>query len=526
MRISLRVRIAAVMWLLVAVLGIGSAVVTDRYLARTFETERLRRVQEEARRMDKLVVRRQRHLADEVDLLANHPDTAGMLLGTVAPGELAVLRQALELDLAALVDVDGTMISTTVDGKQVQDLPVDVIFRQALAGYGDEDVVLRGDQFELRAARPVHHGDEIIGAALAGYLLDGRLLEQIRAETGLHAAYTFEVSVLDSTLEAFDRVDSRAIFGVKRQLVDPHDPIAAGDAEFVHWPVELGGESFDAVFCPLVNEAGGAHLGSLVLLVSARSLLETRAEARRWIAFGMTLGLLIATVLSWALATGVARPIMRVSEAATAMREGDLSRRTGIHRSDAIGDMARAFDGMAESLQQHVEEIQRLAVTDDLTGLSNHRRFKEELGREIRRAERTGAPLCLIFLDLDHFKRVNDTHGHDQGDEVLRGVAWVLREHVRAVDLPCRYGGEEFAVILPETELDAAVAVAERLRLEVAARPMGKGLRVTISAGVALHPVDGATSDELLKTADNRLYLAKERGRNCVISDDRAADRG
>jgi diguanylate cyclase (GGDEF)-like protein len=523
-RISLRLRIAAVMWLLVAAMGVSTAVIADRYLSLAFDHERLRRVQEEAGRVDKLVVRRQRALADEVDLLADHPDVAGMLQGTVPPPELGVLRQALELDVVALVDPTGRMIATAAAGKVVQDLPVDVIFRQALEGIGTEDVVLRGDEFELRATRPVMYEGQVIGAAMAGYLLDDRLLEQIHGETGLHAAYTFEASVLDSTLRSFDRVDSRAIFGVKHHLVNPLDPIAAGSSEFVRWPVVLDGEPFDAVFCPLINEAGGAHLGTLVLLVSARPLLDTRAQARRWMLFSTSLGLLVSTLLALLLATGLARPIQHVANVATAMREGDLSRRTGIRRSDAIGDMALAFDGMAESLQQHVEEIHRLAVTDDLTKLSNHRRFKEELEREIQRAERNGSPLCLIFLDLDHFKQVNDTHGHDQGDEVLRAVARVLRVHVRTVDLPCRYGGEEFAVILPETELADAMVVAERLRFEVQDRPMGKGidLRVTISAGVAVFPTDGATSDDLLKTADNRLYLAKERGRNCVVFGDEA----
>jgi len=165
-------------------------------------------------------------------------------------------------------------------------------------------------------------------------------------------------------------------------------------------------------------------------------------------------------------------------------------------------------------------EIERMAITDGLTGLFNHRNFQEKLAAEFRRLERFSAPLSLLLIDIDFFKKINDSYGHPAGDEVLRGVARVIRETVRSVDIPARYGGEEFAALLPGTNHEGALKMAERLResIEKTRFPFeGKELRVTVSIGAATSPHDAVAKEELVEKTDKALYYAKRNGRNrCV----------
>ncbi len=164
-------------------------------------------------------------------------------------------------------------------------------------------------------------------------------------------------------------------------------------------------------------------------------------------------------------------------------------------------------------------EVRALAQHDGLTGVHNRRHLLDFLERELARCRRHGRPLSLVLLDLDHFKRVNDERGHLAGDEVLRGLARLVAPLARREDCFARYGGEEFALVLPETELEGARLLAERIRRnveELELRHDGRPLRVTISGGVAeLRPgMDGP--DALLAEADERLYRAKAEGRNRI----------
>lgn len=170
-------------------------------------------------------------------------------------------------------------------------------------------------------------------------------------------------------------------------------------------------------------------------------------------------------------------------------------------------------------LSNQVGELQRLSSTDGLTGVHNHRHFQERLREEFRRAQRYDDPLALILLDLDHFKQVNDKHGHTTGDGVLREVAATLQASVRETDLVARYGGEEFAVLLPRTHLTGALSVAERVRRDLATLRVGPdgALQVTASLGVSSFPHRTVLSPEqLLLTADEALYRAKDEGRDRI----------
>ena len=180
-----------------------------------------------------------------------------------------------------------------------------------------------------------------------------------------------------------------------------------------------------------------------------------------------------------------------------------------------------------EALVAQVEEIQSLqaelreqAIRDSLTLLFNRRYLDESLERELARAVYGHVPLSLVVVDIDHFKVINDTFGHKGGDELLRAFGALLREKTRREDIPCRFGGEEFVVVLPRTDAEAAVRRVHewRVALEEIRLPCNGGtIQATFSAGVAAYPTHGATVEELLSAGDHALYAAKAAGRNCVV---------
>jgi two-component system cell cycle response regulator len=159
-------------------------------------------------------------------------------------------------------------------------------------------------------------------------------------------------------------------------------------------------------------------------------------------------------------------------------------------------------------------EVERMAAIDGLTGLANRREFENALAREVSRSQRIREPLSLMLIDIDHFKRINDTSGHLAGDEVLRSLGVTLQQQVREMDIVARYGGEEFAVLLPSCMTADAVAVGERVRQAVIANPALLG--VTVSAGVATMPDHATDAIKLVAAADDALYRAKHQGRNRV----------
>jgi diguanylate cyclase (GGDEF)-like protein len=225
----------------------------------------------------------------------------------------------------------------------------------------------------------------------------------------------------------------------------------------------------------------------------------------------------------------VLRNLRKLLDVARRVHAGDLSARTGLlDGREEISHLGSAFDEMAEALQdrdaklqQALRESHELAITDPLTGLYNRRYLWDVLGRDLLKARRNRTPVAAILADIDHFKRFNDTWGHEAGDLVLKRIADVLRECVRGSDIACRYGGEELAVILPEATLDVAVERAETIRRGIAAMRIdynGKPLdTVAASFGVALFPQHASDAEALLRAADHALYEAKKAGRNRVV---------
>ncbi len=179
----------------------------------------------------------------------------------------------------------------------------------------------------------------------------------------------------------------------------------------------------------------------------------------------------------------------------------------------------RIVDAVVD-LQQRTTELETQVQTDALTGLINFRGFEERLEQEMERTRRLEEPTSLVMIDIDHFKQVNDTHGHDVGNQALIHIASLLRQTLRKLDIPCRFGGEEFALILPSTRLAPAIQVAERIRCLTEKSPLklnNQHISMTISLGVeSFATIDERSAAELLKSADSFLYQAKHTGRNCT----------
>ncbi|MFK5925953.1 MAG: GGDEF domain-containing protein [Desulfuromusa sp.] len=171
-------------------------------------------------------------------------------------------------------------------------------------------------------------------------------------------------------------------------------------------------------------------------------------------------------------------------------------------------------------LRQNLTELSSLVRTDPLTGIANYRYFQQALEQEIERTQRSGQPTSLMMLDIDFFKKVNDQWGHEVGNQALIHLSRLLQQIVRKLDIPCRYGGEEFAIILPDTNLAASIPVAERIRRGIEESPLdvaGQPVHMTVSLGITTYSDKQEASIEgLVKQADQYLYQAKEAGRNRV----------
>jgi len=242
-------------------------------------------------------------------------------------------------------------------------------------------------------------------------------------------------------------------------------------------------------------------------------------------------------LIAYVLALVIARPLDRLTAGAREVAAGDLSvglpvigRGEVSYLTEVFNDMVtklregrEELDAANETLKEQNEALERLSITDGLTGLFNRRQLMEALTRETRRTRRHKRPFTVLMLDVDHFKKCNDTYGHLVGDDVLRKLGSILKGMLRDVDFVARFGGEEFVVILPQTTKIDAKSIGERIRYQVESTSFKDNTNrsftsLTVSLGVASYPVDAESEEELIKKVDQALYMAKGKGKNLVCA--------
>lgn len=313
--------------------------------------------------------------------------------------------------------------------------------------------------------------------------------------------------------------------------------------EFSRGAIDADGPTFRAEaheYHQSVPAVSGIRWGTVTARFSlARLEAQYRQTQFRLALSSLMIFLVLGTLLFVGLDRLVVRPVRTLQGAVRRMGEGNLSTRVPPLRGSELGELTDIINRMAGALQHERENLERavsertkelqeanarlerLAVTDGLTGVFNHRRFQEQLQGELLRSERHNRSMAVLMVDVDFFKKVNDAMGHPAGDELLRRLAEVLSRDLRQTDMIARYGGEEFGVILPETTKSEAMQVAERMRLAVESRINTADstwpTRITVSVGVATYPEDGKSGEQVLTAADQAMYVAKRAGRNRVI---------
>ncbi len=271
--------------------------------------------------------------------------------------------------------------------------------------------------------------------------------------------------------------------------------------------------------------------GSVLVQVPASQAYARVAQLRRTTAALVSVLLVFVGAAAYFIGLLIVRPLDRLTAGATAVAGGDLSVDLPVSGRDEVAMLTRVFNGMVgelrssrekldearETLQEQYTELEQISITDGLTELYNRRYMMGEFEKELKRAHRHERKMSVLMLDVDKFKAYNDTWGHQAGDEVLRGLGVVLRDAIRDPDVPGRYGGEEFIVLLPDCDLEGAVQTAERIRARLD-QEVFDGSKVTASMGVAEFPTHGTTPAELVGAADIALYQAKEQGRDRVVA--------
>lgn len=318
------------------------------------------------------------------------------------------------------------------------------------------------------------------------------------------------------------------------------EQVVAGDPLIVVIPINRSAASVDDIYAEtaLAPSSAKTELLGYAVLELSRAALESQRSDMLWRVLAITAGaLVLAAVLSTVIASSVTGPITHISEVVARIKGGELTARTRGAASGVLEPLAAGINDMAEriaftqedlrhkvvlateELRQQKEAAERAARIDALTGVANRRAFDEIAEHEVQRALRYGMPVSLIMIDLDHFKTINDSYGHQTGDAVLVSFARTITQAVREVDVVGRWGGEEFLVLLPGTAAAEAMRAAERMRAALAECHLhlqGRRIHFTASFGVAEFNPAELSLYSLLDRLDGALYRAKAAGRDRV----------
>lgn len=461
-----------------------------------------------------------------------HAAPAGDVPATpVAPGLRMFLRSVVEkvghYSELLLADADGTVVASSTDTPSGLHLPQD--WRLQIAENG------------MAIAEPHReegNGRLVIMMAVPVTSAEGRLLGTLLAEIDLQR--------LGQAIPLPGKEEGPEVLVVDRdgQWVAGGDDASPGRSEgelLADTATSLWTKSgqlvefHDAERTPVFGVLRPLPELPLAVLVQRpkAEVFKELNELRNLAAALIVAMLLLVGLAAYWFALSVVRPLGQMFAAAKRVAQGDLQVRVKAGTRDELGSLIRTFNEMVSRLRESREEIAKvnqelqeknktlgqLLVTDSLTGLRNRKSLLDTLELQMERFRRSRQPFSLLMLDIDHFKKLNDTYGHLAGDQVLRGIAQVLLRSVRRIDVAARYGGEEFLLLLFETPMPAALETAERIRALVAGESVTTDegpLSVTVSIGVTEVACDDPDPNRTIQRADAALYRAKRGGRNRV----------
>jgi diguanylate cyclase (GGDEF)-like protein len=380
----------------------------------------------------------------------------------------------------------------------------------------------------MQMAVPIRDGTRVLGLVVISVDMN-RIFQQLSAELPDKIAFMlsnrhgdFLVHPDPAKAFAFDR-GQRVL--VQNEFPATVDLLAGEAGDLVTVTDRPGAERAVAAFVKYRFGAEYDHRSFILGLSQplADVLVDSdtvgTATARIVVAFS-----LVSIFLAILLARAVIRPLNQMLRSVEHFSSGEARTPLPVKRRDEIGVLARSVDSLQQQidgqmavLQEKQRELDHLASHDSLTGLPNRRLFLDRLAQALARSRRTGEPLALLFIDLDHFKEINDRLGHGAGDVVLRAVAERLVAEVREIDTVARLGGDEFIILLDATEDRAVIAKIATAVLTVLAAPValdGESVAIGGSIGISCYPHDGATATEIIAAADKAMYRAKHEGRN------------
>ncbi len=408
-----------------------------------------------------------------------------------------------------LVDAKAGLVASSVRGANPVRLPEgwERTFKSSRSLVGEPYWDEKAQKMIVILGVPVLQADGRIAGALVARANFGELTQVLRVFSARSVGHVYLATargtlIADSRNGPADRKTKDLASGVADRL------LAADGAVVEHRGID-GIE----VLGSAQRLSQAAWLAVADMPVADAYSQATRLRNVAFLVIGVLL-VVIAVVAYWLTAL-IARPLRRLTSAAAQVSAGDLPVELPAGGGGEVGYLTQVFNTMVESLRKHHDELERLSTTDTLTGLSNRRHLMNLLTHETERAKRADRPFSILMLDVDHFKKYNDTHGHQAGDEVLARIGTVLRNSIRPYDCAARYGGEEFLVMLSGTSLDPARETAERIRKQVRAEQF-EAESVTISIGVAEYPSQGDTAKSVIGQADAALYEAKRAGRDRV----------
>ena len=441
------------------------------------------------------------HLVPETTILANSSVIEDGIVGRdkeLLLEELRLSRDIFVVDCIRAVDNNGNELAHIGPKMPAHKTLIDI-------GKDSERFSLfarNKDTVWINAIAPVklHNGD-VIGYIIAGNQIDQAFLKRVKDKTGSEIILEYSNLFAGSSTQAIDTA-------IRHSFEEDHfRPFSGGMI------VERSNYILDRIEI----KTDGGNTANVYALISTSDNVD--AKKRNTLSLlAVNLGmLLILLIASYLVASNISKPLRMMSKRARMIADGNYMQRIEYTSIQEIDELATSFNIMSDSLERNRLLLEKKAYTDGLTGLFNHRYFHDSLANEINRVYRYHHPLSIIMADIDDFKKINDTFGHKKGDAALQMLAERMRASIRSADIACRIGGEEFAIILPETASCDAYSVAERLRLDISSSTLEDIGRITISLGVATFPDHALDKDSLIVAADTAMYKAKRKGKNLTL---------